>query len=372
MSQNPETAPSTNPMANELDRAAYSYNWLIDPIASALVQVGVPQLIPVDGSSVHVAQLAQQAKVDADLLYKYMRYMSAVGLFKELPNKHFVHNESSKHLLPGHMTFYHLLIYGSTMLKASTAFVTQLRDPSKPAFEHALQMPIWQHFAQNPELEKHFADFMAILSNDSMPGILQNIKLPETGIVADVGGGYGQVLLEFLKANPKLTGIVYEIPTVAQLAEEGLKRSNPPSDSIFSKYTLDVKKRVSVVAGNYNEATQLKKISNADVFFFRWIFHNNNDEDCRKILAGLYQVMKPTAKIIICDCVLKHTPNEWKVPIAFDLIMASEIKGKERTKEEWIQLLCNGDGYQFNISFDDCTIGRSEMDLITVTKMPIH
>ena len=370
MSQHQLTASSPKPIATDLAQAALT--WKVVPIASALVEVGVPQLIPLDGSSVDVAQLAQQAKVDADLLYRYMRYVSSLGIFKEQSNRHFAHNDSSKQLFPGHLTFYYLLVYGSTksgLLNASTAYVTQLRDPSKAAIDHALKISVWEHMT--PETEKHFADYMNLISCEVMPGILEHIILPEIGIVADVGCGYGHVLLEFLKANPKLTGIIYELPTVTELAKKGLMSRDPQSDSIYAKYPIDVKQRVSVVAGDYTDVTQLKQIANADVLFFKWIFHNNNDATCSKILAALYQIMKPTAKIVICDCVLKHTPNEYKLTIVLDLIMTEAVNGKQRTKEEWTQLLSDGDGYQYNVSFGEYSISRWELDLITLTKKVI-
>ena len=115
-----------------------------------------------------------------------------------------------------------------------------------------------------------------------------------------------------------------------------MKNTDPLSDSVYAKYSANVKQRVSIVEGNYMDVTHLRQTVNADVFFFKWIFHNNNDENCGKILAGLYQVMKPTSKVIICDCVLEHSPNEWKFPLMLDLAMAEAVNGKERTKDEWI------------------------------------
>lgn len=283
----------------------------------------MPSLIPADGSSVDVVKLAHEANVDADLLYRYMRFVSTVGVFKELPNRHFAHTESSKELFPGHILFYRMLFWASKPeLRASAELATQMRDLSKSALEHAHNTPLWQMFAQNPQLEKHFADYMAISTNKIMPELLQKIKLPESGIIVDMGGGYGHTLLEFLKAKPNLRGIVFELPTVAKRVEEGLKNPSPPGDTIYSKYPMDIKNRASVVPGSYTDGNQLMQIANADVFFFKWIFHDNSDTVCRMILKGLYQIMKPTAMIIICDNVLKPTLNEWKFPILLDLTMA--------------------------------------------------
>lgn len=131
-----------------------------------------------------------------------------------------------------------------------------------------------------------------------------------------------------------MTGIIYELPIVASLVEEGLKNPEPPNDSIYAKYQKEVKQRVSVVAGSYYDATRLKELANADVFLFKCVFHDNTDAACSKLLAALYQIMKPTAKIIICDCVFKRTPNEWQLAISLDLAMAEPCNGKERTTAE--------------------------------------
>lgn len=166
--------------------AQLASTWKEVSIASALVELKVPKLIPVDGSGVHVAKLAKQAKVDTDLLYRYMRFLSALGVFKELPDKQFAHTESSKLLLPGNLTFYMLLFFESARsgkLVAAAEFATRLEDPSNSAVEHVLNLPFWQRIAKFPELEKHFADYMTFVSNRTMPELLQNIKLPKPGLL---------------------------------------------------------------------------------------------------------------------------------------------------------------------------------------------
>lgn len=45
-------------------------------------------------------------------------------------------------------------------------------------------------------------------------------------------------------------------------------------------------------------------VQGADVYFFRWIFHNWSDKYCVKILKSLIPALKPGAKIVINDNVL--------------------------------------------------------------------
>ena len=110
--------------------------------------------------------------------------------------------------------------------------------------------------------------------------------------------------------------------------DEALKNPSPSSDSIYSKYSVDVKKRVSIVASCYTDCTQLKQLANADVFFFKLVFHNNNVAICSNSHAGLYQVMKPTAKIIICG-----TPNESKFTTTLNLNLPLQFNEKEKQRK---------------------------------------
>ena len=184
MSQNQDPFQCYKPIT--VDLAQLTCSWQVIPISTALIEVGVPQIIPADGSGLDVVEIAQKANVNADLLFRYLHFMSSLGVFKEMPNRYFAHNESSKILLPGNPTFYHMLFWSNKNgIKTAAEFATHLRNPSKSAFEHALNISFYQYMDQTPELEKHFGDYMAIISNQVMPDILKNIELPDTGIVAD-------------------------------------------------------------------------------------------------------------------------------------------------------------------------------------------
>lgn len=45
-------------------------------------------------------------------------------------------------------------------------------------------------------------------------------------------------------------------------------------------------------------------IHGADVYIFRWIFHNWSDKYCVRILKNLIPALKPGAKIVVNDTVL--------------------------------------------------------------------
>lgn len=63
----------------------------------------------------------------------------------------------------------------------------------------------------------------------------------------------------------------------------------------------DLDGRVSFMAHNF--LTE-QPTHGADVYFFRWIFHNWSDKYCIQILKNLIPALKPGAKIVINDNVL--------------------------------------------------------------------
>ena len=116
----------------------------------------------------------------------------------------------------------------------------------------------------------------------------------------------------------------------------------------------------------------MKQIAYADVFYFKWIFHDYSDADCKKILAGLHQVMKRNAMIVvICDTLYPQTRNQWEYYTTLDLLMAVLLNGKERTEAEWKQLFCSGEGYSFQlVSIVPCNEQQKQwgLGLITLKK----
>ena len=55
-----------------------------------------------------------------------------------------------------------------------------------------------------------------------------------------------------------------------------------------------------------------QSVKNADVYFFRWIFHNWSDEYCVRILRNLIPALKPHARIVLNDACLPE-PNTLSV-----------------------------------------------------------
>lgn len=100
----------------------------------------------------------------------------------------------------------------------------------------------------------------------------------------DVGGSHGQVSIPIAQRYPNLRCIVQDLPTVIVTGEAQLP--------------ANVKDRVSFMAHDF---WTKQPVINADVYFFRWIFHAWPDSLAVKILQQLIPSLKEGAKVLIND-----------------------------------------------------------------------
>lgn len=143
--------------------------------------------------------------------------------------------------------------------------------------------------AKSPDRVKKFADAMSFF--DKMPGFETSHVIEAfdwsslaDGLVIDVGGSHGAFALEIVKTNPSIRVIVQDLPEVIDSARDAGKHN--------------MSNRVVFEAHDFFEEQILQ---DADVYFFRMIFHDWSDTYCIRILRSLIPALKPEVKILIND-----------------------------------------------------------------------
>jgi hypothetical protein len=110
-----------------------------------------------------------------------------------------------------------------------------------------------------------------------------------TATIVDVGGGKGLVCKQLAKHFPGLSFVVQDLEDTAAAGRDAL----PP----------ELKERITYM--NHDFFTP-QPIKDADVYFFRAIFHNWPDKYCIQILRNLIPALKKGARVIVQD---PHTPD---------------------------------------------------------------
>lgn len=110
------------------------------------------------------------------------------------------------------------------------------------------------------------------------------------GVVVELGGSTGAMCIDLARHFPKIKYISQDLSGVVEGVE----------------VPEDVRGRVEVVAHNFLTEQPVK---GADVYLFRWIFHDWSDKYSILILRNLIPALKPGAKIVIGEVCLPE-PGE--------------------------------------------------------------
>lgn len=143
--------------------------------------------------------------------------------------------------------------------------------------------------------------------------LIDNYPFPENGTLVDVGGSHGFVCEALARKYPNMKFVVQDLP-------HAIANKPPTADE-----------RIEFQVHNF---FQPQPVVGADVYFFRWIFHNHSDKYVVKILQALRPALKKGAKIVINDNCFKGPGEEGerdeKVNRSIDLCMLSLFNARER------------------------------------------
>jgi ubiquinone/menaquinone biosynthesis C-methylase UbiE len=194
----------------------------------------------------------------------------------------------------------------------------------KPRCKPALGMEIWDWYSKNPEEGEYFNRAMGDLSAAVSDAVITIYDFGKFQKVMDVGGGHGILLGAILKANPKMRGILFDLPHVTATAMESLE-------------TQGIAQRCEVATGNFFESVP----PGADIHVLKQIIHDWSDKECTTILRNCHQALKPDGKLLLVEMVIPPD-NSPSMAQAIDLNMLVLLTGRERTESEYRDLLAEG------------------------------
>jgi hypothetical protein len=140
------------------------------------------------------------------------------------------------------------------------------------------------------------------------------------GVVVDVAGGEGNFLREVLRRNPRRRGVLFDQPQV--LAES----------TLLAEYVREG--RATLTPGSIFEVLP----GPADTYVIKGTLHDFADRDAITVLRNCANVMRPSDKLLIIEQVIPtgNLPHPNKT---MDMVMMFLLGGKQRSLEEWTQLL---------------------------------
>jgi hypothetical protein len=215
------------------------------------------------------------------------------------------------------------LLFAGPMMRAWDELLYAVRT-GEPTFERVLGTDPFRYMGEHPDEAAVFNAAMTAASTHTAKGVPEAYDFSSFRTVIDVGGGHGVLLASILAANPGVTGVLFELPHVAEgarkaLAEQGLQQ------------------RCKIAAGDFFQSVP----EGGDAYILKSVIHDWDDARSITILKNCRRAMAPGGKLLLVELVLParvdHSPRA-QIGTGSDINMLVNIGGRERTDRDFSEL----------------------------------
>lgn len=266
-------------------------------------------------------QLAAASDVLPRPLYRVLRALASVGVFREDADGRFALTPLAEPLrsdVPESQRAMAIMLGEEQFVCWSRVLETVRTGQS--TFRKIYGEPIFDWFAKHPQQAAVFDQAMVSAHGRETHAIADAYDFAQLNVLADVGGGNGSVIRGILKRNPKLRGMLCDLPNVIERAKP-LVAQDGLSD------------RLQTVPTDFFESIP----PGADAYLMRHIIHDWYDDDCLAILRNIHRAMQGKGRLLVIDSVIRPG-NDADFSKLLDLNMMVVPGGKERTEEEFGEL----------------------------------
>lgn len=201
--------------------------YVLSAALSVALELRLPDHLSSPRSS---ADLANVLGVQEGPLYRVMRVLASVGVFKETSPRTFEPTPVSDMVRSGEEgSMYaiarllcdpkHFRVYSELMESVKTG---------KPAVEKVFGAPAFEVFERDREWGAVFNEAMTSFSAQLIPAALDAYEMRDIGVLVDVAGGHGEALIQTLRRYPRMRGVLFDLEHViagarARFAAAGLQ-----------------------------------------------------------------------------------------------------------------------------------------------------
>jgi hypothetical protein len=260
-----------------------------------------------------------------ETLYRVLRALAAVGIFREGPNKQFELTSLGEDLrtgVPGSRAAWARQTARPAVWQAWGHLLEAVRTGDS-AFASVHGTDIWEYRAANPKERMIFDVAMREGSERAATAVLDAYDFGSFPHIVDIGGGDGALLARILARFRNTSGTLFDQTQVLAAASDVLRAAG-------------VADRCEVVPGNFFEQVP----RGGDAYLLKFILHDWQDAPATSILQTCRGAMNPEAKLLVIER-LVGPPNEGRDSKFSDLNMFVNVTGRERSQEEFTSLFAD-------------------------------
>ena len=290
---------------------------------SGVARLGVADHM--DTSPMSVEEIAAKNGAHAPSLYRVMRLLASMGIFKEAPGKRFALTPAGELLksdVPGTMRYFAIMFGDEWTTRAYEHFTACLRT-GQDGVSQAYGKHVFDLLAERPE---QLATFQAAMTSGStLAGEAVTAAYDFSGIqrLADVGGGHGALLASILRRYPEMQGVLFDLAEIVE---------NVPQDRFAS-----CQDRIAIEAGSFFERVP----EGCDAYIMKHVIHDWGDDHCRTILKLMRDKLPKDGRVLVCEMVVTDEPGPTPAKMLDIEMLVMTVGGKERTPEEFRDLFAS-------------------------------
>ena len=292
--------------------------------AYVAAELNIPDLLFEGPKSIN--ELAENLQADKKALTKLMNSLTAMGVCKEIDQKLFGNTEMGNLLTessPDSLRSW-VIWWGSNLWEPWGNLLYSVKT-GKSSREHLTGKSGFKHLEKNPEQAKIFNKALAELTRLATNDILHSYDFSKHKRIADIGGGFGELLFAILKKNRECTGILFDLPNTVEEAKMRFENES-------------LTDRCKFIEGDFFESIP----ENADAYILKSVLHDWNREKCITILENCRKSMVQGSKLLLAEQILpdQFSESDRHQSLArSDLTMLVAHGAGERTETEYRELL---------------------------------
>ena len=286
-----------------------------------------------DGPQTHDA-LAKATGTHSPSLRRVLRLLAAAGVVNEREDGRFELTAVGSFLKTGPGSFRAAAqLFGGPMVWQSWGDLLTTVRTGETALHRVFKTSSFEYFEHHPDEAAVFDEAMGSFTAMTAIAVAGAYDFSSMRKVVDVGGGQGALLAGILRANPKLHGVVFDLPRLADGARRAIAASG-------------VGDRLEFAGGDFFEAVP----PGADAYMLKHVIHDWDDAKATRILETCRAAMGPETKLLIVEGVypprIDGSP-ESEGAARNDVNMMVCTGGRQRSEAEFRELYAAA-GLQLN------------------------
>jgi hypothetical protein len=268
-----------------------------------------------------VAELARATDTKPDMLERLLRYLVGIGIFRDADDNYQLTPLGEKLRSGVSGSIRNLALLNGDVFWGPTGHLLETIRTGQTAFDLFHETGLFGFLQKKPEVGVMFNQAMVEVTEIMARPILNSYDFSKIRVLADIGGGNGQMLSLILSCYPEMKGILFDLPHVIENTAGFLANAG-------------ITQRVQRVEGDFFKQIQPE----ADAYMLKYILHDWDDSDAATILKNIRAIIPNKGRLLIMDSVVNedNQPAHGKTA---DINMMILTGGRERTLKEFRSLL---------------------------------